>query len=241
MPRPGAGGRGAGAAGPRCRGCQPAHGTRAGRPWRAAARWAKVDRRDEVGGMKDIIVGVDASDTSVDAVRVAAGLAAQTGAALTVVHVRRAPPSWVNQPMPGEDEVEAYVTLLRGAVRPGHSPARAFRGPSRSGTATLPGSSRRRPGSAAPTSSWSAPASRRSGTCRGTGRCRTGSSTTPTGRCWSSAPGGHWCARWSSVSTPPSRPPRPPRSPAGSPGTLPRISRWCTSGTSRSATRARRS
>jgi nucleotide-binding universal stress UspA family protein len=62
--------------------------------------------------MKEIVVGVDDSDASVDAVRFAGGLAAKSGAALTVVHVRPAPPSWIEQPSPDEDEVEAYLTAV---------------------------------------------------------------------------------------------------------------------------------
>jgi nucleotide-binding universal stress UspA family protein len=60
--------------------------------------------------MKEIVVGVDDSDASVDAVRYAGGLAARSGAALTLVHVRPAPPPWIDQPSPDEDE--AYLTAV---------------------------------------------------------------------------------------------------------------------------------
>jgi nucleotide-binding universal stress UspA family protein len=62
--------------------------------------------------MKEIVVGADASDASTDAVRFAGGLAARTGAALTVVHVRPALPAWVDQRSPDEDEVEGYWTVV---------------------------------------------------------------------------------------------------------------------------------
>jgi nucleotide-binding universal stress UspA family protein len=62
--------------------------------------------------MKNIVVGVDDSDASLDAVRVAGGLAARAGVALTVVHVRPAPPYWIEQPSPDQDQVEAYFTAL---------------------------------------------------------------------------------------------------------------------------------
>ncbi|HEX6677235.1 MAG TPA: universal stress protein [Actinomycetes bacterium] len=60
--------------------------------------------------MKEIVVGVDDSDASVDAVRFAGGLAARSDAALTLVHVRPAPPSWVEQRSPDEDEAETFLT-----------------------------------------------------------------------------------------------------------------------------------
>jgi nucleotide-binding universal stress UspA family protein len=62
--------------------------------------------------MKEIVVAVDDSDASVDAVRFAGGLAARSGAALTLVHVRPAPPPWIDQPSPDEDEDEAYLTAV---------------------------------------------------------------------------------------------------------------------------------
>ena len=66
--------------------------------------------------MRHIVVGVDSSEESVDAVRYAAGLAKDTGARLIVVHVRTVPPMWSTEFGP-EPSVENYSETMEQLAR----------------------------------------------------------------------------------------------------------------------------
>ena len=66
--------------------------------------------------MRHIVVGVDSSEESVDAVRYAAGLAKDTGARLIVVHARTVPPTWSTEFGP-EPSVENYTETMEQLAR----------------------------------------------------------------------------------------------------------------------------
>jgi len=66
--------------------------------------------------MQQLIVGVDGSEASIDALRWAARLAKDTAATLTVVHVRHIPAIWSDNPS-AFAAVEPYLEELEQSAR----------------------------------------------------------------------------------------------------------------------------